>query len=221
MINVHTVPGSPYTRGALIACIEKGAPYRVLPLGPGETKQAAHLARHPFGRMPAIDDDGFGLYETQAIIRYVDAVYGAPRALTPKDPKAEARMNQAIGILDWYFFAPGAAIDLVFNRVVAPKLGFPSDDAKAAAAVPATRYVVGVLAGFLANGSYIAGDAFSLADVHLGPHLDMLAECAEGAEMVKGTPVAGWLERLNARPSFAATTWDRVAEAAKASMAAA
>jgi hypothetical protein len=62
---------------------------------------------------------------------------------------------------------------------------------------------------------------FSLADVHLGPHLDMLSDCSEGAEMLKDTPLAGWLERLNARPSFAATTWDRVAEAAKASMAAA
>ncbi len=216
MITVHTIPGSPYGRAVLVACIEKNAPYRLAPVKPGEHRQAAYLAHHPFGRIPCIEDDGFWLYETQAITRYLDATRGASRSLTPADPKAEARMNQVIGIVDAYVFADNGAKTLVFNRVVAPKLGFPANEAAALAAVPAARHAVEVLAGFLEASPYLAGEAFTLADVHAGPHLDMLSDCPEGAEMVKGTPIEGWLARLSARPSFAATTWPRLAEAAAA-----
>jgi glutathione S-transferase len=216
MLTLHTIPGSPFGRAALIACVEKNAPYRIAPVTPGAHRQPGYLAHHPFGRIPTLQDDDFWLYETQAIIRYVDAAYGTPRALTPKDPKVEARMNQVIGVIDWYVFAPGGARDLVFNRVVAPRLGFPVNEEAVAASLPAARHAVEVLSGFLEASPYMAGEAFSLADVHAGPHLDMLSECEEGADMLKGTAILAWLERVRARPSFAATTWARVAEAAMA-----
>jgi glutathione S-transferase len=211
MIIVHSIPGSPYGRVVLATCIEKSAPYRLNPVRPGQHKQPAHLALHPFGRIPAIEDGDFQLYETQAISRYIDAVYGEPGALTPRDPKAEARMNQVIGVIDWYFFTAGSAATLGFNRVVAPKLGFPVDEAAAIAALPQARHSIEVLAGFLGKTPYIAGDAFSLADIHAGCHLDLISDVPEAVEMYQGTPIPAWLERLSARPSFASTTWERVA----------
>jgi glutathione S-transferase len=211
MITVHSIPGSPYGRIVLATCVEKGAPYRLKPVTPGAHRQPPHLALHPFARVPAIEDGEFRLYETQAIARYIDAVYGAPRALTPKDPKVEARMNQVIGVIDWYFFTAGSAATLGFNRVVAPKLGFPVDEAAAIAAIPQTRHCIEILAGFLARGPYIAGDAFSLADIHAGCHLDLLTGAPEAVEMYQGTPIPAWLDRLAARPSFATTTWEQVA----------
>jgi len=213
MLTIHGFIGSPYGRAVLATCIEKQAPYRLSPLTPGQHRGPEHLARHPFGRAPAIDDDGFQVYETQAILRYIDA--SRPGAsLTPADPKVAARMNQVIGVIDWYVFAPESAATIGFNRVVAPRLGFPVDEAAVAAALPATRRAIEVLAGFLASGPYMAGDSLSLADLHAGPHLDMLAESPEGAEMIAGTPIERWLARLAARPSFAATTWDALARAA-------
>jgi glutathione S-transferase len=211
MIIVHSIPGSPYGRVVLATCIEKSAPYRLQPITPGQHKQPAYLALHPFGRIPAIEDGDFRLYETQAISRYVDAVYGEPRALTPNDPKTEARMNQVIGVIDWYFFTAGSAATLGFNRVVAPKLGFPVDEAAAIAAIPQTRNCIDVLAGFLGKNAYIAGDAFTLADIHAGCHLDLLSGAPEAVEMYQGTPIPAWLERLAARPGFATTTWEQVA----------
>lgn len=210
MITVRTIVGSPFGRAALIGCIETNAPYRLAPVTPGEHKQAAYLALHPFGRIPVIEDDGFVLYETQAILRYLDARQPGA-SLTPADPKTAARMNQAMSILDWYFFRPGSALTLVFNRLVAPKLGFPADTAAADAAVPTARHCVEVLAGFLADQPYFGGERMGLGDIHLGPHIDMLSEIAEGQEMLAGTPLAGWVERMRARPSFAATTWDGLA----------
>ena len=216
MITVHSIPGSPFGRIVLATCVEKNAAYRLKPVTPGAHKQAAYLALHPFGRIPAIEDGDFTLYETQAITRYIDAVYGVPHALTPKDPKVEARMNQVIGVIDWYFFAPNSAMTLGFNRVVAPKLGFPVNEEAAIASIPQTRHCIEVLAGFLATGPYIAGEAFSLADIHAGCHLDLLCGAPEAKEMMQGTPIPDWLERLAARPSFATTTWERVAELAAA-----
>jgi glutathione S-transferase len=213
MLTVHGIVGSPYVRAVLATCIEKGAPYRLAPVTPGQHRGPEHLARHPFGRVPAIDDDGFQIYETQAILRYIDATRPGP-SLTPADPKAAARMNQVIGVVDWYVFAPGSAMTIGFNRVVAPRLGVPVDEAAVTAALPAARRAIEVLAGFLEGGPYMGGETLSLADLHAGPHLDMLAECAEGAELMAGTPLAAWLQRLAARPSFATTTWDVLAQAA-------
>ena len=124
-------------------------------------------------------------------------------------------MNQVIGIVDCYFFAPNSAMTLGFNRVVAPKLGFPADEAAAIAAIPQTRHCLQVLAGFLEKGPFMAGDAFSLADIHAGSHLELLSRAPEAEEMMQG-PIQAWLDRLAARPSFATTTWERVADLAKA-----
>ena len=81
----------------------------------------------------------------------------------------------------------------------------------AIAAIPQTRHCLEVLAGFLENGPFMAGEAFSLADIHAGCHLDLLSAAPEAKEMMRGTPLQAWLDRVSARPSFVATTWDQVA----------
>ena len=84
---IHGVAGSPYVRAAQIAAEEKGAPWRLEPLQEGGSRGEAHLKRHPFGRIPAVEHDGFALYETQAIVRYIDQAFPGP-ALQPADPRA-------------------------------------------------------------------------------------------------------------------------------------
>jgi glutathione S-transferase len=98
-----------------------------------------------------------------------------------------------------------------FNRVVAPKLGIPVNEEAVAAALPAMRHSIEVLAGFLKSSPYMAGESFSLADIHAGTQLDLLSAAPEAAEMIEGTALAPWLQRLAARPSFSATTWEQVA----------
>ena len=134
---VWGVPGSPYVRAALLGLEEKGAPWRLARLGPGDSKSPAHLARHPFGRMPVVDHGDFRLYEVQAILRYLDRIIPEP-SLTPAEPKAEARMNQLAGIADWYFL-PQVSSAIAFQRVVAPRFGLPVDEAKIAAGLPGAR----------------------------------------------------------------------------------
>jgi glutathione S-transferase len=100
-IVAYGIPGSPYLRQPLLACEEKGVPWRLEALAMGEHKQPGYLARQPFGRIPAIEHDGFRLYEAQAILRYIDRAFDGP-SLTPSDPKAAARMDQVMNIMDWY-----------------------------------------------------------------------------------------------------------------------
>ena len=74
-IVVFGVPGSPFLRAVEVGLKEKDAAYRLQPLAPGESKSEEYLKRHPFGRIPAFQHGDFALYETQAILRYLDDVF--------------------------------------------------------------------------------------------------------------------------------------------------
>ena len=202
---IYGIPGSPFLRAVLIAAEEKRAPWRLVPLAPGEHKQPAYLARHPFGRIPAAEHDGLALYESQAIVRYIDQAFDGP-ALTPADPKAAARMNQVMGVVDWYVF-PSLSSGIGFNRVVAPLFGIPVDEAAVAAAIPQARTCIAALEDLLGSKPYFAGEAVSLADIMAAPHIDFAAMAApEGPDLLAGSPLLGWLERMNARESLQTTT---------------
>jgi glutathione S-transferase len=213
---VHSVAGSPFGRSVLAALEEKGANYRFAPLAPGGSKSPEHLARHPFGRVPVLEQDGFMLYETQAILRYLDRVLPTP-ALTPSDPKRAARMDQVMNVNDWYLFQ-GVGNVIGFQRIIAPRLlGLPTDDAAIMAAMPRARAVFAELARLLGEQQFFAGDTVSLADLLVAPQIDFLQVTPEWSEL--GAPHANlvaWLKRMQARPSFVATTWERVSEMAKA-----
>jgi glutathione S-transferase len=205
---IYGVPGSPYVRMPLLACEEKGAPYRLVPLQLGETKSPEHLARHPFGRMPVIEHDGFRLYEADAIIRYIDQVFDGP-SLTPAAPRAQARMNQVMGVVDWYVM-PSLSAGIGFNRIVAPHFGLPVDEAKVAAAIAPARVCIQALEEILGGNPYFAGDAFSLADIMAVAHLELVPASPEGADLIAGSPLLAWLDRVNARPAVAKTSMRRM-----------
>jgi glutathione S-transferase len=213
---VHTVPGSPFARSVMAALEEKGADWRIAPLSPGAAKQEPHISRHPFGRMPVLEHDGFLLYETQAILRYLDRVLPQP-ALTPADPRAAGRMDQLMNINDWYLFQGCAAV-IAFQRIVGPRLlGMAADEAAVAAAVPPGRKVFAELSRLLDGQDYFAGPEVSLADLLLAPQLDLLSDTPEWAELSAGKPnLVGWLERMRRRRSLQATTWEKVAQLATA-----
>ena len=203
-ITIHGIPGSPFLRTVEITLHEKGVEYELKALAPGEHKQPEHLARHPFGRVPTFEHDGFRIYETQAIIRYLDEVFPNP-SLTPGNPRQRARMNQAIGIIEWYLF-PKAAAPIAFNRIIGPKLlGLPTDEKAIAEAMPMARICFAELDRLLDDQAYLAGSRVSLADIMLAAQLDLLCETPEGKELISGRRLKPWLERMVARPSFAAT----------------
>jgi glutathione S-transferase len=213
---VYSVPGSPYGRAVLATLEEKGAGYRFSVVGPGAARSEPHILRHPFGRVPVLEHDGFMLYESQAILRYLDRILPGP-ALTPAEPKAAARMDQAMNICDWYLFQ-GVNNVIGFHRIVGPRLmGLTPDEAAIAAAMPKAHIVFNELARLLGRKAYLAAEEMTLADILIAPQLDFLATTPEWAPLTEALPdLVSWLHRMTDRASFRATTWERVAELAKA-----
>ena len=162
---VYGIPGSPFLRSACLGLEEKGQPYRIERLA--DMRGETHRSLHPFGRMPIVDHGSFRLYETQAILRYVDALFPKP-ALQPTEPRAIARMNQIIGINDWYLF-PQAARIIVFNRIIGPALlGMRPDETAIAAAVPDARLCLGELDRLVDGQPFLAGEQLTIADSDAG-----------------------------------------------------
>ena len=197
---------STYVRTVRLALEEKGVPYELVELDfmRGEHKEAAHLARHPFGRVPAFAHDGFDLYETGAITRYIDAALPGP-SLTPAEPRAVARMQQAICIVDAYAY--GAMISAIFmQRVVTPLLGGSVDEAKIAAAVPTAELSLEAIEDVMGGQPWLAGDALSLADLHLAPVIAYFRQTPEGGQLLASRGrLQRWWEGLAGRPSMQRT----------------
>jgi glutathione S-transferase len=197
------IPGSPYVRSVQLVLAEKRAPCRFHALQAGEHKSAEHLARHPFGRVPALQHGEFVLYETQAILRYVNAILPEP-PLEPKDARRAARMNQIVGICDWYLFPKVTAV-IGFQRIIAPVLLKQATDENAcAAAVPSARTCVSELDRLLGTQPFMAGEHLTLADLMLVPQLEFLSWTPEVRTLLEGTRLAAWLDRMRERPSLRA-----------------
>jgi glutathione S-transferase len=213
---IHSVPGSPYGRAALMALEEKGAAYRFVAVKPGTLRAPEHLALHPFGRVPVLEHGGFQLYESQAILRYLDRILPQP-PLTPSDPQAAARMDQLLNINDWYLFQ-GVANVIAFQRIVGPRLmGLTPDESAIAACMPKAHTVFNALAALLGEKLFFAGDTLSLADILLAPQLEFIRATPEWEPLTAGAVnLRNWVDRMMARPSMAATTWERLAKLAQA-----
>ncbi len=209
---IHTIPGSPFARAVLVTLEEKNATYEVIPIPVGMLKHRPYSDLHPFGRMPVLDHNGFILYETQAILRYLDRILPDP-TLTPSDVKAAARMDQVMNINDWYLFQ-GVANVIVFQRIIGPRLmGLQADEKVIADAMPRAHVAIGELSRLLGSNSYFAGKHLTLADLIVGPQLAFLAMTPEWSPLTANTPnLTEWLGRMTQRKSFQATTWERVSE---------
>lgn len=215
-ITVYGVPGSPYGRAVLSTLEEKQARCQFIAVPPGATRSAAHLARHPFGRVPVLQHGDFFLYETQAILRYLDrALPGV--ALTPAGAQGAARMDQLLNVNDWYLFQ-GVASVIGFQRIVGPRLlGRTPDEAAIAAAMPRAHQVIDALARQLGSQTFFAGEELTLADLMLAPQLDFLSITPEWEPLAEAhANLLQWLARIMARPSMRATTWERVSAMAQA-----
>lgn len=197
---------SVYTRIARLALEEKGVRYRLEEVeifGPAGVP-AEHRARQPFGRIPAFAHDGFTLYETGAIVRYVDEAFAGTR-LQPQDLHARARMNQVIGIVDSYCYRP-MIWGVFFARIVAPAEGFQADEGHLAETLAKSRTCCRALQDILGSKRYFTGDELTLADLHALPILLYFSMAREGAETLAAhTRLRAWLDNMAARPSVQRT----------------
>ena len=201
---VYGPAGSSYVWSARLALAEKGIAHELVELDFQEMKAPEHLARHPFGKVPAFEHDGFTLYETQAIMRYIDEAFpSAP--LQPIDLHQFSRMNQIMGIIDSYGW-DCMAFGIAFQRLVAPRLGFPVDEEKVAKSVPRARICLTEIERIAGDDEFLAGERVSLADLLTAPILAYLGRTPEGPGLLEPhAKLRAWEGRMEARQSFQVT----------------
>jgi glutathione S-transferase len=196
---LHGYHYSVYNRIARLALAEKGVAYDRVEVNPfAADRPAAYLALHPFGRVPTLVHDGFVLYETGAITRYIDRAFPGP-ALQPTNAQALARMDQIIGIVDSYGYWP--MVRQVFSHgVFRARTGQPADTAEIERGLAASAKVLAALDPLVADGP------ITLADLHLAAMMAYFTLAPQAADQLAHHPrLKAWWQRIEARPSLAAT----------------
>lgn len=200
-IVIYGIVQSSYVRTVRLACEEKGVSHEVQAIEFGSSE---HVALHPFAKVPAARHGDTVLYETGAIVRYVDAAFDGP-SLQPAELAARTRMEQWISATCDYFYQD-IIREIVFQRLVAPSRGAEPNEKMIAAAVPKLDHHLGVMERVLSDGDWLAGDALSLADLFLAPIHFWAGMAPEGQRLLPNYPAVGrWWERMSARPSMIAT----------------
>ncbi len=198
---------STFARTVRLALEEKGADYDIVEVDilTGAHQTPEHLARHPFAKVPAFEHDGFAIYETDAIARYVNQAFDGSD-LEPGDAQARARMNQAMAVIGGYGYA--AMIGAIFiHRAVMPLLGNEADEAAIEDALPRARTTLAALESLNGGQSYLVGDSLSLADLTLVPVYDYLSQTPEGEKLLDEAPnLRAWWDRIKDRPSVVKNT---------------
>ena len=190
MTRIHGFLLSTWTRTAVMACIEKGLEYELVPLDRGS---AEHAALHPFARMPVLEHDGPVVAETLAITGYIDEAFPGP-ALQPESVQALRRMREWLSI----------CADYIYRDVV---LGIPRRRPATEEELRSARAPLEKIEGLVNPSEYLLGDRLTLADLYLAPQLSNAREKAP--EVLSGLDsLSGWLDWIAPRRSFQETSYD-------------
>jgi len=202
-ITLYGLPDSVYTRIAQLVLEEKKIAYRLENVdifGP-EGAPDNHLLRHPFGKIPVLKHGDFLLYETNAIVRYIDESWPTLR-LQPDDVPVRARVNQIIGILDSYAYSL-MVWDVYVQRICVPAKGGRSDEEKIAQGLAQSQVCLGALQSLQENHRFLAGPRLTLADLYAYPMLQYLTFTAEGAELMSEfSELSRWFEQMSVRSNI-------------------
>jgi glutathione S-transferase len=196
---------STYVRTSRLALEEKGVAYRLESFDfLRDGMPAAQVRRHPFAKVPAFEHDGFELYETGAITRYVEEAFAGP-SLQPADARGRARMTQIIAVIDSYTYQP-VIWGLTVERRMKPQMGIATDEGAIAAALPKVRTALHALERLAGGDGYLVDGGLSLADLHLAPIFAYFTTLPDAGPLLADTPrLKGWWERMEDRPSMAKT----------------
>ncbi|HYN62283.1 MAG TPA: SRPBCC domain-containing protein [Rubrivivax sp.] len=190
---------STYTRTARMALAEKGLAYTLQPCAPHSPEL---LALNPFGRIPALRDGEIELFETSAIVRYLDESFGSAATLLPGTPLARAQCEQWVSAVNAYLY------DTMVRRYVLQYIfprgeGGQPDRAVIDAALKEMPAQLAALDTAYGVGDWLAGGALSMADLWVAPILAYVERFPEGAQMMAAAPnVRRAQATLRARASF-------------------
>lgn len=195
-------PFSLFPRRVRVALREKGIACEevVVDLPGGALREPAFRRLNPFGQVPVLEDEGVVIYESLAILEYLEERHPAP-ALLPAGAGARAQARQLMLASGDYLAPP---FKRWLTRLFLPEAAWDRADQEAAAAEIAAH--LDVLEAALGGGAFLAGDGLTLADVAYVPMVAELAACRLGHLLEPRPSVRAWVERLRARAAVQATS---------------
>jgi len=162
-------------------------------LANGAHKAPDFLKLSPFGKVPAIDDNGFTLSDSNAILVYLVQTYAPNSNWMPRDPKQAAEVQRWLTI----------AADQIFSGPCAARLvtlfGAPIDHQ---AAIGKAHALFEIMDAHLSDRQWLASDTISIADV---AGYSYIAHAPEGGVSLDAYPhIRSWLDRIEQQPHFVA-----------------
>ncbi|KAG5663575.1 hypothetical protein KAF25_001511 [Fusarium avenaceum] len=173
----------------------------LLNLAKGEQKSKEHFSRHPWGKVPAITfPDGFTLYESRAICKYLAKKYSFPLLPSESDIEASALLEQAQSEETQYFADHAGRI--AFEKFAKKFIGLPPNEAVVADALKSVEAYFDVAERLLGSKNYMAGNEFTLVDIYYIPLVQRLFICGYGDVITSRKAVSAWWNRIVSRPAI-------------------
>jgi glutathione S-transferase len=198
MLKLHHHPFSTFARRVRIALIEKNIPAELVEVDmiARAHRGPAYLALNPYGRVPTLEDDGFVLYESTAILDYLEATHPTP-PLVPADARGRALVAMHMKLCDIQMARQTGII-------IFPKRFLPKDRWDEAAMAQAKKDIekhLAIVETQLKGKEYMVGNQYSLVEVCYTPFVEFLPLM----EITPPPGVAAWVQRMLDRPSAVAT----------------
>ncbi|HEX6703920.1 MAG TPA: SRPBCC domain-containing protein [Albitalea sp.] len=193
---------SSYVRTARMGFAEKGVAITLDPVPPHSPQINAI---HPFGRVPALRDGDIEVWETSAILKYLDESFGDGLLLTPRRSIDRVACEQWVSAVNSYFY------DTMVRRCVL-QFAFPKeadgrpDRAVVDVALAEMPAQLAALDKAYRRSDFLAGDALSFADLFVAPILAAVEALPEGARLLSDRPhIRRAQAAIRQRPSFTRT----------------
>jgi glutathione S-transferase len=197
---------STYVRTVRMTLVEKNVDYDLVDVDmiSGEHRGTEHLRRHPFGRLPVFEHNGFQLYESNAIVHYIDDAFPGKR-IAPAGLHRRARDQQIVDVINAYGYNR-VVTRLVLPYFFADKEKGP-DMAAITAAVPDIEHVLGAIQDLMIQSDpYLVGREIGFSDLFLAPIIHYLMMFPEGGRILPKLPrLAGWWLAMQQRDSLTKT----------------
>ncbi|KAM0825339.1 hypothetical protein ACQ4PT_069635 [Festuca glaucescens] len=189
----------------LVFLEEVGAEYELVNIDfkVKEHKSPEHLARNPFGQIPAFQDGDLLLFESRAISKYVLRKYKMDEVdLLREGNLKEAAMVDVWTEVDAHTYNP-ALSPVVYECIIKPMMyGIPTDDKVVAESLDKLKKVMEVYEARLSQHEYLAGDFVSFADLNHFPHTFYFMATPHAPLFDSYPHVKAWWERIMARPAI-------------------
>ncbi len=206
---IYFVSGSPFAWRAMLALGLKGLAYdaKLLSSSEGDTRKPEFLALNPRGKVPVLVDGDVTVYESIAVLAYLDRAY-SETPLFGHTPKEAALIWRRVMEMDAYL---GTALATAARPILAQSFAGKEDEINESFALVGDE--IRTVSSWLDGNDFMAGDAPSAVDVMLYPHLAMIARIGPTIQVPGITPnipdyaedfpeLAAWMKRVEALPGF-------------------